>query len=167
MVTRDGYKRCQALVDSLTLPRPFSVSGLLEMLALLRRRPIDVRTLPAGHTINACGAWLRMADRDVIFVEDKTSQFHRDHIVLHEIGHMLCDHQSGTAGVGHGVRHLVPHLSPGLIERLLTRAGYTTDEEQEAELVASLVRIRAQAQSSWTATGVLGELEDALGMRER
>ncbi|MGH3864139.1 hypothetical protein [Actinokineospora sp.] len=167
MITRRGYKKCRTLVDGLALPRPFSVSALVEMLAEQRQRPIDIGTLPAGLTVNACGAWLHLADRDVIFVEAKTSPFHRDHIVLHEIGHMLCDHRSKADDIVADLGRFLPDLSPALVRRLLARTSYSTDEEQEAELVASLIRITAQAQAPGGSTGALSELEAALGLWSR
>jgi hypothetical protein len=167
MITRRGYRRCRSLVDDLSLPRPFTVTGLVDMLAEQRQRPIDIGTLPAGLTVNACGAWLHLADRDVIFVEAKTSPFHRDHIVLHEIGHMLCDHHSKADDMVADLGRFLPDLSPALVQRLLARTGYTTDEEQEAELVASLIRITAQAQAPGASTGALSELEAALGLWSR
>lgn len=165
MVTRHGYRKCRELVENLPLPRPFSVSALVDLLAEHRGRPIDILSFPEGLTAEVCGAWLRLADRDVIFVERGTSRFHWEHIVLHEIGHMLCDHQSGTDNIARGLRRFLPDLSPELVERLLQRTSYSTDEEQEAEVVASLIRIAGQAQGS--STGVLGELEAALGLRGR
>lgn len=162
MVNRRGYRKCRELVAKLPLPRPFSVPTLVEMLAAHRGRPIYVGRFPAGLSVNACGAWLSLADRDVIFVESGTSRYHREHIVLHELGHMLCEHDSGTEDVVHGLSRLLPDLSPELIERLLQRTGYGTQEEQEAELVASLIRIAGDAQTR--STGVLGELEAALGL---
>ncbi|SDD96975.1 hypothetical protein [Actinokineospora iranica] len=167
MVNRHGYRKCRSLVDGITLPRPFSVSALVAQLAEQRNRPIEIGTLPAGLTVNACGAWLQLADRDVIFVEAKTTPFHRDHIVLHEIGHMLCDHHSKSADLVADLGRFLPDLSPALVRRLLARTSYTTDEEQEAELVASLIRITAQAQAPGAATGTLGELESALGLWSR
>lgn len=164
MVTRSGLRRCQALVAGLPLPSPFSVPALVDILARRRGRPIHVRTLPAGFGVTACGAWIRLPSADVIYVEERTSRVHRDHIVLHEIGHLLCDH-TGSGDEGHPLARVLPDLSPELIERLLTRTGYTTDEEQEAELVASLIRTAAQARASWTTTGALGEFEMALGLR--
>lgn len=167
MVTRRGYRKCRELVENLPLPRPFSVPALVEMLAEHTNREIHIRTLPPGLTINACGAWLQLADQDVIFVEDTTSRFHREHIVLHEIGHMICDHRSGTADIVRDFGRLLPDLSPTLVRRLMTRTSYTTDEEQEAELVASLIRITAETQWPGTSSGVLGQLEAALGLWSR
>ncbi|MEU0511404.1 MULTISPECIES: hypothetical protein [Amycolatopsis] len=164
MVTRRDLRRCQALVADLPLPQPFSVPALVDALAARRGRPIHVRTLPPGSGGSACGAWIRLATADVIYVEEKTSRVHRDHIVLHEIGHLLCDH-SGAGGGAHPLARVLPDLSPDLIERLLTRTGYTTEEEQEAELVASLIRTAAQARATWTTTGALREFETALGLR--
>ncbi|NIH79862.1 hypothetical protein [Amycolatopsis viridis] len=162
MMTRRGLRRCQALVAELPLPAPFSVPALVDALARRRGRPIHVRALPPGPGTGACGAWIRLASADVIYVEDRTSRVHRDHIVLHEIGHLLCDHPGDGA---HPLARVLPDLSPELIQRLLARTGYTTEDEQEAELVASLIRTAARARASWTTTGALAEFETALGLR--
>ncbi|WP_285505399.1 ImmA/IrrE family metallo-endopeptidase [Actinokineospora sp. NBRC 105648] len=167
MITRRGYRRCRALVAELALPRPFSVTALVRGLAERRGRPIDIGTLPAGLTVNACGAWLQLDTRDVIFVEANTTPFHRDHIVLHEIGHMLCDHRGGPLDIAAELGRFLPDLSPALVRRLLARTSYSTDEEQEAELVASLIRTAAQTQAPGGSTGALSELEAALGLWSR
>ncbi|QUH03326.1 hypothetical protein HUO13_23085 [Saccharopolyspora erythraea] len=161
MAMDGSYRRCQELVNGLTLPRPFSAMGLVETLAEQRGRPIHVRTLPGRFTVNACGAWVRLADSDVIFIEARTTRLHRDHILLHEIGHIICEHGDGSMTGREMLSRLLPDLSPQLVERLLTRTGYSTAEEKEAELVASLIRTAARTPS---ATGVLGELEAALGV---
>lgn len=172
MARRDSYRKCQALVSRLTLPSPFSVDALVTGLAEQRGRPIHVHTLPPGCTINACGLWVSTEDHDDIYVEENTTRFHRDHIVLHEIGHMLCGHADNNDSadpdpVDHQeLARFLPDLDPGLIERLLARTSYTTDEEQEAELVASLIRTTAQGQHATRSAGVLGELEAALGIWE-
>lgn len=172
MARRVSYRKCQALVSTLTLPNPFSVDALVTILAEQRGRPIHVHTLPAGCTVNACGLWVRTDSHDDIYVEENTTRFHRDHIILHEIGHMLCGHadNNDTAtpkpGDHQELARFLPDLDPGLIERLLARTGYTTDEEQEAELVASLIRTTAQGQYPTRSPGVLGELEAALGIRD-
>lgn len=170
MSTRTGYKRCRRLVRDLSLPQPFSVPALVESMAARRGRPIQVLALPSRLTINACGVWVSTASSDVIFVEDKTTPLHHDHIVLHEIGHMLCDHRGtgGTAdGRAAGLARFLPDLAPELVERLLMRTGYTTEEEQDAELVASLIRTRARSATTAARPGVLGELEAALGIGSR
>jgi hypothetical protein len=71
-----------------------------------------------------------------------TTVLHQRHIVLHEVGHLLCGHQdTGAAvpGVAGALEVLAPSLSTELIDRLLRRDVYDDTQEQEAELFASLV----------------------------
>lgn len=168
MVTRRAYRRCRALVADLPLPDPFTVADLVAAVAARRGRSIDIGTLPGGATAQTCGVWFQLVDRDVILVEENTSAFHRDHIVLHELGHMLCDHRGGDGGDGRDrvddLALLLPDLSPDLVRRMLGRTAYTNDEEQEAELVASLIRITAETRAPGAEPGVLGNLAAALGL---
>ncbi|WP_225978671.1 ImmA/IrrE family metallo-endopeptidase [Gandjariella thermophila] len=142
------------------------MEALVAELAERRGRPIELRVLPAGAAGSACGLWIGTATRDEIFVEENTSSFHREHIVLHEIGHMLCEHEAGHSDEHGTIRQLLPDLSPALISRILGRTNYTSEQEQEAELVASLIRTAAAALAPPPSAGVRGELEIALGIRE-
>ncbi|MBB5122115.1 hypothetical protein AF335_08720 [Streptomyces eurocidicus] len=199
------HRRCQAVLDQLTLPRPFSIDALCRELSRTRGRPLHLHALPdqaAGG--NICGLWLATPTDDHIFYEQRTTQIHQEHIILHEIGHMLFDHHgirpttpppgvptstgstraptadgarsattgtmeesapaTTTAGENSGVQALLPDLSPQLIQRLLGRASYTTRQEQEAEMLATLLRIRASTlPETGTPQGVLGRLGAALG----
>lgn len=154
----------------LPLPDPFTVPDLVTAVAARRGRSIDIGTLPGGATAQTCGVWFQLVDRDVILVEENTSAFHRDHIILHELGHMLCDHRGDGGGSGGGrdriddLALLLPDLSPDLVRRMLGRTAYTNDEEQEAELVASLIRITAETRAPGAQPGVLGNLAAALGL---
>lgn len=168
MTTRQIRKRCQALVDGLTLPVPFSVDALVEELAAQRGRPIHLLALPNGMVVNACGLWIATETHDEIYVEEKTTPLHREHIILHEIGHILCDHEAAEEGGQVSLSKFLPDLSPELIERLLARTNYTSQQEQEAELVASLIRTAAGTRTGPSAAGgALGELEAALGIRNK
>jgi hypothetical protein len=166
MITRQTRKKCQSLVDGLSLPRPFSVDALIRELAERRGRPIHVHTLPTGAAFDACGLWISTDKRDDIYVEEQTTPFHREHILLHEIGHILCDQQSQGQDELVTLAKLLPDLSPELIRRVLARTNYTSEQEQEAELVASLIRTAAATLGPRPSSGVRGELEIALGIRE-
>jgi hypothetical protein len=43
-----------------------------------------------------------------------------------------------------GAASLLPSLDPAMVRRVLARAGYSTEEEREAELLASLIRQQAR-----------------------
>lgn len=164
MTTQQVRKRCQALVDGLNLPVPFSVDALVDELAAQRERPIHLFALPTGLIVNACGLWIATRTHDEIYVEEKTTPLHREHILLHEIGHILCGHE---AGEDVSLAKFLPDLSPELVQRLLARTNYTSQQEQEAELVASLIRTAAGTATSTASDGVRGELEAALGIRTK
>ncbi|MGV4982239.1 hypothetical protein ACVB8X_34235 [Streptomyces sp. NRAIS4] len=165
MTTRKVRKRCQALVGALDLPSPFSIGALVEELSVRRDRPIRILTMPIGSAVNACGLWIATDTSDIIFVEEKTTKFHREHIVLHEIGHILCDHRISDQETLGALSTLLPSISPVMISRLLARTNYTTEQEQEAELVASLIHSTAGMRAPSPSAGVRGALEAALGIR--
>ncbi|MEU1628022.1 hypothetical protein ABZ746_22320 [Streptomyces sp. NPDC020096] len=166
MTTRRIRKKCQALVSTLTLPRPFSVESLIHDLSSQRGRAIRLRGLPSGFAAHACGLVISTDTADEIYVEEKTTQFHREHIALHEIGHILMHHDNGGQESHGALAALLPNLSPEAISRFLARTSYTTEQEQEAELVASLIRATAGTLAPLPSTGVRGKLEVSLGIRE-
>ncbi len=141
-------RRCEERVVGIELPRPFDIDAFCAQVAAHRKRPIRVCPLPATAGADSpCGAWLQTATTDWVFVEQSTSRFHRDHIVLHELAHMLCGHD----GTGPLDEALVTALAPeavGAIRHMLGRTSYTTREEQEAEMTARVILARAHAESS-------------------
>ena len=80
--------------------------------------------------------WIATDEADCIFHEEGTTPFHKTHIVLHEIAHMLLDHRGGGAWQDLA-RLLAPDVDPGLARLILGRTAYTTVEEQEAETLAA------------------------------
>lgn len=135
--------RCQARLDELDLPRPFDVRTLCADLGRRRGRLVELveMTLPPGAP---SGLWLSTGERDYIVYEHATSPLHREHIILHELSHMLCGHTSPSALGEERVSRLFPRLDPGMIRRVLGRAGYSSEEEQEAEMLASMILRRAE-----------------------
>ncbi len=138
-------RRCETRVASIELPRPFDLDAFCAQIAEQRNRPIRICALPSTAGAGTpCGAWLQTATTDWVFVEQSTSRFHRDNIVLHELAHMLCGHR----GVGPLDESLVATLAPdavGAIRHMLGRTEYSTEAEQEAEMMARLILARALA----------------------
>ncbi|TXC99760.1 hypothetical protein [Streptomyces sp. ISID311] len=160
------HQRCQSVLDQLSVPHPFTIDALCQELSAQRRRPLHLHPLPQQVARNSiCGMWLATETDDHIFFEQRTSRVHQEHILLHEIGHMLFDHCGTDLGRGEVSQALLPDLSPQLVQRLLGRASYTNRQEQEAEMLASLLRIRASPTAARTPHSVLGRLEAALGTR--
>ncbi|MFJ4795965.1 hypothetical protein [Kitasatospora purpeofusca] len=159
-------RRCAAVLDELRLPQPFSLDTLCPHIAGLRGRPLHLHPLPAqAASAGACGLWLATATDDHVFVEQRTVRLHQEHIVLHEIGHMLLGHQ-GLSLSGRLPETLLPDLSPRLVRHLLARADYSTEQEQEAEMLASMIRTDTGRTRPPVPTGALGRLRAAFGVRD-
>jgi hypothetical protein len=129
------------------LPEPFQIDVLLDALAARRGRPIELLPVRARHDI-PCGLLVSTDRADYIVYSADTSALHQQHILLHEAAHILCGHQDAchstiSTGTAATAAALVPRLDPGLVRRVLGRTIYTEPQEQEAELVASLILSRA------------------------
>jgi hypothetical protein len=161
-------RRCTALVDELDIPLPFDAHELCARLAARRGRPI--RLLPLSlPTDSPCGLWVSANETDYIIYEQATSRLHQEHIILHEVGHLISDHRSAPLLDDETSRLLFPNLDPSTIQRILGRTHYSALEEQQAEMIASLI---LQQASRWSpeprrtvppdAAGIVDRLEHSL-----
>ncbi|MFE2145172.1 hypothetical protein ACFXA3_26120 [Streptomyces sp. NPDC059456] len=164
--------RFAAVLDELEIARPLDVEDLCRAVAERRGRPLHLLPLPesAGADAGLCGLWLGLADSDVVFYEPGTSPVHRTHIILHELAHILLDHGKLADGESAVLAGLFPSLDPALVSSMLARGrtSYSAVEEQEAELLATLISSHgrstpvARRTASSREAGVLGRLGDAL-----
>ncbi|MBV9845273.1 MAG: hypothetical protein JOZ47_09410 [Kutzneria sp.] len=131
-------RQCAKVIDTVEIPDPFDVRELSSRIGQRRGRPIHLipYRMPAG---GPCGLWVSTDNADYIVYEEHTSTLHREHIILHELGHLLCDHQMTPAHDGEPAGPVFPSLDPRTVERVLQRTHYTAVEEQQAELIASLI----------------------------
>ncbi|MFB6849012.1 hypothetical protein ACFCXS_29745 [Streptomyces sp. NPDC056373] len=161
-------RRCHSLLETLDLSRPVTLDELCRRLARHRDRPLHVHPLPTQPVApGACGVWLATDTDDHIFVEPATSRLHQEHIILHEISHMLLEHDSTDLDPASAASALMPDLSPALVRQLLARTSYDTPQEQEAETLASLMwstALHSSGPERSTSEGPLGKLEKALGL---
>jgi len=153
-------KECVVRLAGLAIPRPFDVPAFCDQVSQWRGRPLHVHELPADDAADLpCGMWIATDEADHIFHVTGTSRLHRDHIVLHEIGHMLFDHEVAepvaAAPAGQpadppdpdpALARLLPDLDPAMVRRVLRRGGYSSAQERAAEMMASLILQRATAQ---------------------
>ncbi|MFG2296362.1 hypothetical protein [Streptomyces sp. NPDC048603] len=156
-------RRCRPLLGQLNLPHPFAIETLCAHLSAHRGRPLHLHPLPDQAAVaGACGLWIATDTDDHIFYEQRTARSHREHIVLHEIGHMLLDHHATTgSGLPGG---LFGDLSPRLVRRMLARANYSTRQEQEAEMLASLIRTGETGAGRCQPQDAYAKLHAALGV---
>ncbi len=83
-------RRCEATLRQVEVPSPFDVEAFCT--ALSERRGRRIHLCPMNMGVSPCGVWLALPAADYIFYEDGTTRLHREHIVLHELGHVLSDH---------------------------------------------------------------------------
>ena len=156
----DGLRRrCARRLRGIDVPDPFDLDLFCAGLAVSRGRPLHRRPLPSLASPRPvpgapCGLWLGLPGADYVFFDPGTSPLHAEHIVLHEIAHILCGHTAGPTGSA-ALAQLFPDLDPALVSqalasralvsralvsRALGRAGHTTEQEREAEMLASMIR---------------------------
>ncbi|KJK33399.1 hypothetical protein UK23_46210 [Lentzea aerocolonigenes] len=146
------------------VPKPFSIEALCAQVSASRGRALHLHPLPYNGAADLpCGLWVATAQADHIFHARGASALHQQNIILHEIGHMLCDHTLDSAD---GVTALLGDLDPAVVRRVLARTRYSTPAEQEAEMVAALIR----EQAGWSIAparpdGALGLMNDVFGDR--
>lgn len=148
-------KRCAMILGHLDLAHPFSLDALCDRIAEQRGRPIRLHPLPKeAAESGVCGLWVGTDTVDYVFYEAQTTPLHREHIVLHELGHILFGHHS-----------LEGEDTDGRVPTVLGRTNYTTRQEQEAEMLASMIRIRTSGTGPLPASarGTLARLESAMG----
>lgn len=138
---RRRYSRtARRIAQHCSLPDPWDITAFCKALSDSRHRPIRLIARPAmGDSITGMVAQLPMSD--VIFYRDDLDGVHRDHVICHEIGHLLAGHVQDLAA-DHG--DLV-----GAANIMLHRGcDYGDQREQDAEDIAELILTRAQRRES-------------------
>lgn len=130
-------------VHGLDLPPADSIRELLP--AIEERSGYSIRLAPAPVDIEQglCGLWIRTTEGiDYIFVDKKTSRAHQDHIIAHEIAHILCSHHErlGLPQAKPIAERLVTTLDPEVVRMMLGRSDYEYRDEREAELIGSYLQ---------------------------
>lgn len=146
-------ERFDDLLRAVPLPVPWDLGAYIAAVAEYRARPITLHPVSLSSVATAgCGGggglWIARRDDDLIGYDDRAPARHAEHIVLHEVGHMLLGHDHAPTGTGtdHGLlRELIPSVSPDAIHRVLGRDAYDNAREREAEMFADLAMVRAQS----------------------
>jgi hypothetical protein len=151
VLDRALHEYCGSVTRDVRLPRPFSARALCETLAAESGRRIYLHPYEAvGVGADApCGAWIATAQADHIFFEQRTSRYHQEQIILHEIGHLLCRHRLHDVSESM-LRETGLLDGPESVGGALFRTSYSTQQEKEAELVASMLLERS---TNWDGDG--------------
>lgn len=129
-------------IAALDLPKVADVAELCRYLGEVRERPITLVPMQMPATSHPCGMWVAARDEDLIFYDANTTSAHQEHIILHELGHIICCHRGAGWLDEASARLLFPNLDPNLVRDMLLRATYDDVQEQEAEIIAYLLSQR-------------------------
>ncbi|MYY05529.1 MULTISPECIES: toxin [unclassified Streptomyces] len=142
-------RQCSARLADLDVPDgDRNVLTLRDRLSERRGRPIHL--VPMAIPRNSVnGMWLATGAADFVIYAASASRSHQEHIIAHELGHIMCDHQSLSNTDDDILTKLFPDISPAVVRRVLQRNKYSDRNEQEAEMIASLycARIGSQGES--------------------
>ncbi|MEU9236308.1 hypothetical protein [Streptomyces subrutilus] len=133
-------ERCRERVRALGLPpggKP-TIGELCAHVGALRGREVHIVTLPLPSA-GPHGLWVATGTRDYVFAEERLVPVHRQQVILHEIGHVVCDHDTSPVLGADASRLLMPSLDPALVRRVMGREHGDSEAEREAELVGSLI----------------------------
>lgn len=128
----------EEVVAALDVPEPFDLDELIRRVVARRGRPIELMPFATAPG-DPVGIWIATRAKDYICYEATTSKLHREHIILHELGHVLCGHQSKDDSAAVLASLLMPSLDPAVVHRALARTVYSEPDERQAELFATVV----------------------------
>ncbi|MEU9004035.1 hypothetical protein ACFWBI_20470 [Streptomyces sp. NPDC059982] len=129
-------RNIREMLRTLDVHPPLNVEELCQALSRSRGRHIELRSYPLP-TPGPVGLWLETRSADLIVFQRETTPLHQDHIILHEVGHILADHRPESATMQWD--GLLPGLNSDAIGRVLQRCSYNTEQEREAELIATII----------------------------
>lgn len=154
-------RECDSEFVKWDVPVPFDISALVEHLSRRRDRLIHLVPMAMGGD-RPSGIWLALAAMDVVVYEADTSRTHQEHIIAHELAHIVFGYASSSPVDDSALSLLFPDLDPGLVRDMLNRAEYCDAHELEAEVMASVILRRMNPRQAETGTH-----EDMLTRLER
>jgi hypothetical protein len=125
----------------------FSIADLVKKVAEFRGRPIVLCPLPMPEQTDY-GMWIAGPSFDFVFFEWETARVHQDHIILHELAHMLLGHRTANISVEleaelleHKTFSVIYH-TPDTAEVLMRNIAELHERlrEREAEALATLIQ---------------------------
>lgn len=140
-------RQSEALLDSLGLPRTFTIPELCQRVEERRDRSIHLiaRELPvsAPH-----GLWIAGDHADYVFFDSSAGPIRQCQIIAHELGHILFDDDTAATDVRELLAMLSPEMDHSTVRKIQQRNGYAEPAELRAELFGTVTVQRTQTWSS-------------------
>lgn len=128
--------QCREFVESLGLPPATSVRDLVPFVEAKIGEPIHIAPHDRTDGTLPCGMVIRRGEGNFIGYDPETSPAHQDHIIAHELAHLLLGHR-GAAPADDFELDL---LDDELLVTVLGRTDYDEDPERLAEGVGTLLQ---------------------------
>lgn len=143
-------------VATLDVPRPPAFETVEEFLAGIseaRGRPITVVDAPLP-TRKVCGLWVGTDSADTIVISDQLRGVQRDHVVMHEVAHVVLEHDGVNRDIADSIVSggMITSLDASAVRRVLGRSRrYSETQERHAELLGTFYQAgtRGMNRSSW------------------
>ncbi len=121
-------------MQELGVQPPLVVDELREALSVRRGRPIVLRAAPLPMP-GPLGMWVDTVHGDLIVYQEHTSKLHQDHIILHELCHVIADDKGSPTDWG----SLIPGVDRREVRRVLNRCSYNDADECRVETAATII----------------------------
>ncbi len=125
------HKQCTRKLADLGLDTLTTVEDIRARASEISER--DIQLVPyalSGSGVH--GLLVRTDATDYVVYDSDTTTMHREHIILHELSHVMCGHTGASS------RELA---------EILCRESYLDDQEVEAEMLASMMGQRVSPDS--------------------
>ncbi|MBB4674301.1 Zn-dependent peptidase ImmA (M78 family) [Crossiella cryophila] len=126
------------MLNELDIRPPLDVTELCRRVGERRGKPIRLVAHPIPVP-GPFGVWIATETADYILYQERTTKSHQNHIILHELGHLLAGHRSGEGHDDPMLTALYPDIEPDAVRRALRRTSYDDSQELEAETVATII----------------------------
>jgi hypothetical protein len=130
-----------------------TLDELIARLQAYRGKPLHIHELEElGQSNSLCGLWLATDDADIVLHAPSDSALHREQFILHELSHMLLQHDRADEKSGYVTATVLPGYEAATVVKALARDGMDDQFELEAErladIIATFMRRRPQSKFS-------------------
>ncbi|AUG29476.1 ImmA/IrrE family metallo-endopeptidase [Microbacterium hominis] len=113
-----------------------TLDDLIGQVQAARGKPMEIHELPAlaNESGALCGLWLDTETRDIVLHAPSDSALHRQQFVLHELAHMILQHDRNDQVFSTG--SLLPTIEGARVVKALARNSLNNPYELDAEALA-------------------------------